>query len=101
MAELEVDIEEEKENKLLHRRDLKVRVYHDASPTPTRGNIKDKLADVIDCKKDNLIIKKIKSEFGKEETRVDVRVYDNKEDALKYETNYVLKRNKMVGEQNG
>ena len=101
MADIEVEIEEEKENKLLKRRDMTVRVYHEADPTPTRATIKDRIADLVGTSKDNVIIENIKSEFGKEETKVNVRVYDNKEDAQKYERDYVLERNKISGEQDG
>lgn len=101
MADIEVEIEEEKENKLLKRRDMTVRVYHEADPTPTRATIKDRIADLVGTSKDNVIIENIKSEFGKEETKVNIRVYDNKEDAQKYERDYVLERNKISGEQDG
>ena len=101
MADIEVEIEEEKENKLLKRRDMTVRVYHEADPTPTRATIKDRVADLVGTSKDNVIIENIKSEFGKEETKVKLRVYDDKEDAQKYERDYVLERNKISGEQDG
>ncbi len=46
MSEISIDIEEEKENKNLKRRELVLTVNHESDPTPTRDQIrKDSFED--------------------------------------------------------
>lgn len=89
----EIDIESEKENKLLNRRELMLRVYHKGEPTPTRDTVKSGIAQLTGFKKEQVIIESINTEFGKDEAKVKAKLYNDKADALKYERKHILVRN--------
>ncbi len=97
MSEISIDIEEEKENKLLNRRELVLTVHHESGPTPTREQIKAGIASLTGFEKDKIVVNKIRSEFGMDRARVQAKLYDKKEDALEYERDYQIARNKLKG----
>jgi len=97
MSESEIEIEEEKENKLLKRRELIFVVTHADNPVPSRDGMRDKISSFMDVPKERIVIDNIKSEFGKDKTKVITKVYSNKEDVLKYESEHSLQRNKLQG----
>lgn len=94
---VEVEIESEKENKLLHRRELTLIVSHQGEETPGREQLKDRVSNLVNSPKNTVIIDSIKTMFGKEQSTVVARVYDDKESALKYERKYQKERNKIEG----
>ncbi len=97
MSESEIEIKEEKENKLLNRRELVFVISHGTNPIPSRGELKDRISNFLNASKDELVIDKINSEFGMDKTEVFAKVYNSKEDTLKYESAHSLKRNKIQG----
>jgi len=97
MSEITVEIESEVENKLLKRRELILRVHHTSSPTPERDVVKSKVASLTGFDKDKIVISSIESEFGRDESRVSAKLYESKEEARKYEREYILTRNKLSG----
>ena len=94
---VEVEIESEKENKPMHRREMTLIVSHQGEPTPTRQQLKDRVSNLVNSSKDQLIIDSINTKFGKEESTVIARVYDDEESAAKYERKYQKERNKIEG----
>lgn len=88
----EVEIEHEEKNDLLNRTEMKLRVTHDAESTPDRGTMTDEIASLANVSKDNIIVAKIETEYGKEESIVEARVYDDKESLEKYERDYFKER---------
>jgi len=97
MSESEIEIKEEKENKLLNRRELVLVISHGTNPIPSRDDIKNRISNFMNVSKEQVIIDKINSEFGMDKTQVFTKVYNKKDDALKYEAEYSLKRNKIQG----
>ncbi|MFO7792993.1 MAG: hypothetical protein R6W73_08470 [Candidatus Saliniplasma sp.] len=97
MSESEIEIEKEKENKLLNRRELVFIVTYGPNPIPSRDSIRDRISNFMDVSKDTVIIDKINSEFGMNKTKVLTRVYNSKEDTLQYESKHSLQRNKIQG----
>ncbi|MBS3817663.1 MAG: 30S ribosomal protein S24e [Candidatus Thermoplasmatota archaeon] len=89
---VEVEIEHEKENKLMHRRELSLTVDHEGEGTPTRGTLTDKVASLVNASKGEIIIDNIDSEYGKGESSVEVRVYDDEEYLEEYEREYFKER---------
>ncbi len=88
----EVEIEHEEKNDLLNRREMTVRVNHDGEATPTRGTMTDEIAKLANVSKQNIIVAKIETEFGKEESVVQARIYDDAESLDKYEREYFKER---------
>ena len=94
---VEVEIESEKENKLLHRRELTLIVSHQGEETPGREQLKDRVSNLVNSPKNTVIIDSINTMFGKEQSNVEARVYDDEESAVKYERKYQKDRNKIEG----
>lgn len=94
---VEVEIESEKENKLLHRRELNLIVSHQGEETPGREQLKDRVSNLVNSPKNTVIIDSINTMFGKEQSNVEARVYDDEESAVKYERKYQKERNKIEG----
>ncbi len=94
----DIEIESEKENKLLSRRELTLRLTHAGEPTPTRKNVRTQVAELTGFNKDQVIIDSINTEFGKNEVKIFAKLYNSKDDALEYERKHILKRNGLIGE---
>ncbi|MFH1774285.1 MAG: 30S ribosomal protein S24e [Methanobacteriota archaeon] len=92
---MEVKILEEKENPLLDRRELKVKIAHDAA-TPKISEVRDKLVAMLGVDKETLILDSFKSKFGARESIGFVKVYKTKERALKVEPRHRLEKNLLV-----
>ncbi|MFO8110532.1 MAG: 30S ribosomal protein S24e [Thermoplasmata archaeon] len=97
MSDISIDIEEEKENKLLNRRELVLTVHHDLGPTPDRGQIKAGVASLTGFDKGQIVVDSVNSEFGLGKAKVLAKLYNNKEDAIKYERKHQITRNKLKG----
>ncbi len=97
MSESEIEIKEEKENKLLSRRELVLVISHGTNPIPSRDDLRKRISNFMNASKEQVIIDKINSEFGTDKTQVFTKVYSSKEDTIKYESEHSLKRNKIQG----
>jgi len=97
MSESEIEIKEEKENKLLSRRELVLVISHGTNPIPSRDDLRNRISNFMNASKEQVIIDKINSEFGTDKTQVFTKVYSSKEDTIKYESEHSLKRNKIQG----
>ncbi len=95
MTEIKIDIESEKENKLLNRRELTLRVSHKGEPTPTRKTVRTKVAELTGFNKEQVVIDSINTEFGRDEAEIYAKLYNDKKDALKYERKHILVRNDL------
>ncbi len=89
---VEVEIEHEEENELMNRREMTLRVDHEGEATPTRASVMDEVASMANAAKDNIVIAKIDTEFGKEESIVTARIYNDEESMRKYERDYFKER---------
>ena len=92
---MEVKILEEKENPLLDRKELKVRIAHDAA-TPKISEVRDKLVAMLSVDKETLILDSFRSKFGARESIGFVKVYKTKERALSIEPRHKLEKNLLV-----
>jgi small subunit ribosomal protein S24e len=90
---MEIEVIEEKENPLLGRKELRVKVSHDG-PAPNRDEVRKRIEAVLDAKKETVIVDTIKTEFGVSESLAVVKVYKSKEKAESVEPSYILERNK-------
>ncbi len=88
----EVEIEHEEENDMMKRREMTLKVTHEGEGTPTRASLTDDIANLADASKGNVVIDKIDTEYGKEESLVVARIYDDKESMEKYERDYFKER---------
>jgi len=89
---MEVQVIEDRENKLLERREVAVKITFSGA-TPTRKEVKDRLIAVLNSDKDKLILGSINTGFGMKEAVADIRIYQSKDNAFKTEPRYVLRKN--------
>jgi len=96
---MEIEITEDKENRLLKRREIRFKITNENEPTPKRADIITRLVQDIGVSKDRIVIDHMKPEFGIPSTKGYAKVYKSKEDALYYESKPILKRNKLAAEE--
>jgi small subunit ribosomal protein S24e len=94
---MEVSINSRKENQLLEREEITFTVNHDSKGTPTREEVRNKLAALLNVDTQKLFIKKIATEYGAAKSKGTANVYKSPERALLLEPKYIVKRN--LGEQ--
>ena len=92
MIEMDLEVIEEKDNVLLNRRELKLKIDHNAA-TPSRMEVKKNVAMKYNVDPDLIVIDKMKSEFGKSETKAYIKIYETTEAAKLVEREHILKRN--------
>ncbi len=93
---MDVQIVAKKENPLLHRTEVTFKAIHKGEGTPTRDALRVFLAKELKAHKDNVIVDRARSTFGRYETLGYAKVYKSKEEALAIERHHILVRNKLV-----
>ncbi|MFP4000983.1 MAG: 30S ribosomal protein S24e [Thermoplasmata archaeon] len=88
----EVEIEHEEENDLMNRREMTLKVAHEGEGTPTRESLTGEIASLANTSKENIVIDKVDTEYGKEESSVKARIYEDSESMEKYERDYFKDR---------
>ena len=89
---MKIKIEEKQENSLLNRQDITFLVDHTGDPTPTRNDVRAKLAAMLNSKEDQLYIIKLSGLYGQSTSHGYAHLYPTKEAALKYGHTYIIKR---------
>ena len=92
---MDIEIIEQKKNPLLARTEVRFQLHHTGEKTPTRDQVREKLAGQLNSKKGLIVIDSMNSAFGRSATRGYARVYDAQEALAKNEPHYLLKRNKL------
>jgi ribosomal protein S24E len=92
---MKIEILNEKENPLLNRRQLEVKITSDAT-TPSIEEIRKKISVSKDIGKGTIIIDSFKSKYGSKETIGTVKVYQTKERALEIEPRHRLIKNGLI-----
>jgi len=89
---MNLKIIKEKENPLMHRKEVELIIEHLKEKTPSRKEIKEILHATQGYDKNLTVIKKIENVYGLGKDKVLVFVYENEEILKKLEDEYVLKR---------
>jgi small subunit ribosomal protein S24e len=95
---MEVKVLEEKKNPLLQRREVQFSISHNLG-TPSRQEIKEKLSAYLNSKPELVIIERMKSEFGKRETKGYAKIYDTVDRLKDVETEHIIQRNEKKPEK--
>ena len=90
---MEISIVNKKDNPLLGRTEVHFKVDHASAKTPTRDEVRDKLAALLNTKKQLVVVDHMASSFGRAATAGYARVYPNAETIGKLERGFLLKRN--------
>ncbi len=90
---MEIKIDEKKENKLLKRIEVKCRIVHEGVKTSSRAEVKKLLAKELEKNEELISIEYIKSEYGKNESSVYAKIYED-EKSMGVEKKHILEREK-------
>ena len=91
---MDIEITEEEENELLNRTEVSFSIIHDGE-TPARLAVRDSLAAKLGKGSDEVVVHKMDTKFGMNETLGYAKVYESSEDAREIEEEYMLERNKI------
>jgi small subunit ribosomal protein S24e len=91
---MDIEITEQEENELLNRTEVRFSIVHDGE-TPARLAVRDSLAAKLGKDSDEVVVHKMDTKFGMNETLGHAKVYESPEDAREIEEGYMLERNKI------
>jgi len=89
---VEIEILEERENPLLRRKELRVKVSHNGA-TPRRAEVREKIIALKDASSDRVVLHSLYSRFGARESIAFVKIYESPEAMLSVEQEHVLRKN--------
>jgi len=96
---MEIIIDSKKNNPLLNRTEVQFTIKHEGESTPNREIVRNELADMLNTKKENIIINNITSGFGTCETSGYAKVYTSLKQIKGVERKHFLKRNKLISDK--
>ena len=97
---MEIYVERDRYNPLLKRRELHLRISF-KGPTPSRQEVRQKVAGLMNAELDRVIVDYIKTEFGKMEAKCYVKIYDTVDDLMSIEEKHIIMRNFGKKEEEG
>ncbi|MDL2261434.1 30S ribosomal protein S24e [Methanimicrococcus sp. OttesenSCG-928-J09] len=94
---MDIKIVKDLDNKLLNRKELDFIVEYEG-PTPSRADVRKKLAALLNTNVDLLIVQKMESEYGHQLVKGYAKLYESEDRMKLVEPEHVLKRNTMPEE---
>ena len=92
VIDLDAYIESERYNPLLKRREVYCRLSFEGK-TPSRKEVREKIAGLMNAELNRVVVDYIKTEFGKTEAKCYVKIYDTVEDLKEIEEEHIIARN--------
>ncbi|MGQ4911947.1 MAG: 30S ribosomal protein S24e [Candidatus Thorarchaeota archaeon] len=89
---MKIEILNERENKLLARREIEFRVDHQGERTPSRADIRAKIVAQFDADAAAVVIRSLDTKFGAGMTKGLARVYSSPEQMKRVEHDHIIKR---------
>ena len=96
---MELEIKENTDNPLLHRKEIQLIVNHENDSTPKRNQVISSLSEQLKAKKELIIIDHLKNKYGKTETQGYAKVYSNLEALKAIETEPSMARHASVASE--
>jgi small subunit ribosomal protein S24e len=97
---MDIDILSEEENPMLHRTDVRFKIVHEEA-TPSRLSVRDSLAAKLNKDSGEVVVHRLDTKYGMRKTIGYAKVYESAEDAADVEQEYMLERNKILGDDEG
>lgn len=91
---MEINITKDWDNPLLDRKEITFNISH-SGETPSRDEIKNKLVAQLNSRHELVIVDKIRTEYGTQNTSGYAKIYSDVDRANEIENKYVLKRNEQ------
>lgn len=86
------EVVSEEYNALIKRREVLLKIQHVGKGTPSRSVIREAVAKFYNVNVDQVVVKKIETEYGWGVTNVHIHIYPSVEQAKLFEPEYVFKR---------
>jgi small subunit ribosomal protein S24e len=93
--DMEIQILEEKENPLLERKEIQLRVIQDAG-SPKISDLRKKIAAQLSLDEPLFVVQHVIAEFGMNESRCMLKIYRTKERLKDVEAEHVLRKNGLM-----
>ena len=93
---LKIIIDKEFENPLLSRKQIYFRIIHQKLPTPTRTEVRKKIAAQFNADLRKVFITKLDSKYGQELTVGYAKIYDSPAKAREIEPKHIIQRNQPI-----
>lgn len=90
---MKIKVLSRRRNDLLKRRELTFEVFHEKGGTPSRLEVREKLAGTLSANADTVYIKKMETKTGSTITLGEANVYDSLEQAEYAEPDHIISRN--------
>lgn len=90
---MEIEIFNEKENKLFNRIEVKFYIEYEGEATPNLLDVKSKLVALLNCKKDCIVVDTIDAHYGEPKATGYAKVYETPTDLAYIETESVTAKN--------
>jgi len=91
---VKLEIIDQRRNELLKRLEVKFRIDHEKSGTPTRIQVRRSLAGALDVDEEKIYIKKIETKTGTTITFGKANIYDSLSQAEYVEPEHIILRNR-------
>ena len=88
---MEVKLDKKTEKPLLSRTELEGVISFDAS-TPSRAEVRKKLADALKTDETLIAVKTIATSYGERSAKLSANIYKTKEDLEKFESKFIRSR---------
>ncbi len=88
---MDIDVKKKFENKLFNRIEVEFLVTYESS-TPTRQKVIDKLAGLLNVKKNLIILESLKGEFGSKSAKGKADIYSDEETMKDIAKKHLIKR---------
>lgn len=95
---MDVIVERERYNPLLKRSEIYARIVYWGERYPTRKDVREKFAGLFNAELERIAVQYIKPEFGKQEARCYVKIYDTQKDLKDIEEKHIIRRNFREGD---
>ena len=93
---MEIKIIKEEDNPVIGRKEVQCVINHLGEQTPTRESVQSNIAAQLNTDKEFVVIQSIEGHFGEPISQVVAHCYNEKDDVLRFEPKFRLKRNKLV-----
>ncbi len=95
---MKIEILRERANKPLRRKEVEFRIDHIGGTTPSRPDVRNKIAAKFDADPETVVVKILKTVYGAGITHGRAHIYENKSDVRTIEHEYLLKRHEKKEE---
>lgn len=90
----------DKRNLLLKRREVGLQLsISSGQPTPSRKQLKEQIAKTLGVDPNQIVIIRVRPEYGKNLVRVELNIYDSPEKVPSIERTYLLDRDQGIKKQ--